>query len=76
MNLLSESTALDKTKIVTKAINNYIKSLESPPPPLRRAAHEEIMTREKEQVDGYICARGAPVLVAVGLAQPAPLLRE
>jgi len=60
LNIISESIASDKTKIITKALNNYLKALENPPPALKQASYEQIMSREKEQVNGYICSQGHP----------------
>lgn len=58
LNTVASGLDTDKTKVVTKSLNRYIKSLEDPPPTLRQASYEQIMQQDKEQLNGYICAKG------------------
>ncbi len=58
LQILSESTGLDKTKIIARALRDYIKTLEDPPSVLRKERQHEIMRAEQEQVSGYVCMNG------------------
>ena len=58
LNIISESMTLDKTKVIGKALEQYVKTLEDPPQNLRKASYEQIMQQDKEKVNGYICAQG------------------
>ncbi len=58
LNLLSQTLNTEKTKILTQALDGYIKTLENPPPALRRASYEQIMKEGQERLSGFICSRG------------------
>lgn len=60
LNILAESTGLNKTKIIASAMQQYVKTLEDPPPALRKEKLHEIMRMERESVDGYVCKDGHP----------------
>ena len=45
----------NKTRIVTRALEQYIKNHENPPEKLQKSAIEEIQQLEKEVVRGYYC---------------------
>lgn len=49
---------LDKAKIITKALEQYVAQLENPPERIRKAKTENIMKETKEQLNGYVCSRG------------------
>jgi len=48
----------DKSRIVNKAIRQYIKTLQEVPAPLRRAREEEVQHLNNQPVNGYICGNG------------------
>ncbi len=58
-NLRLESLARhlgdNKTTIVTRALEQYIKNHENPPETLQKAAKKEIQELEKDVVRGYYC---------------------
>lgn len=58
LSILSISMSLDKTKVISKALEQYVKTLENPPPALRQASHEKIMQENNERLNGFICAQG------------------
>ncbi len=55
---LSQHLNLDKTKVLTQALEQYVAQLENPPEPIRKAKTENIMKETKEQLIGYVCSRG------------------
>ena len=63
LNLLADSMGLNKTKIISRALQNYVKILENPPPVLRKNKVHEVMRLEEERVRGYVCANGHPVWI-------------
>ena len=51
---------LDKTKVIAKALDQYIHGLENPPEAVSRAFIGEIMKSQREDGEGYVCAKGHP----------------
>jgi len=49
LNLLAESMGVNKTKIITRALQNYVKTLENSPPVLRKNKMHEVMRLEEER---------------------------
>lgn len=60
LNNLAESKGLNKTKIIALAMQQYVQTLEEPPPALQKERVHEIMRVEQEPVNGYVCKKGHP----------------
>ena len=58
LNLLAESTGINKTKIIARALQDYVKRLEDPPEPIKKSRLHEVMSVDKESVKGYACVSG------------------
>lgn len=58
LNTLAEVLHTDKTKLILTALERYVRSLETPPEPLRQARQEEIMRLTQDRVNGYVCTNG------------------
>ncbi len=58
LDALSKGLEMKKTKIFTRALENYVKTLDEPPEPLKQAKKEMIMDVDTERVNGYICSNG------------------
>lgn len=58
LNSVATHLDLEKTKIVAKALTQFLATLENPPDGLKQARHEKIMQSDTEPGQGYICARG------------------
>ncbi len=58
LNMLSKSFQLEKTKIITKALDYYLKSLENPPEQLSQSKITSLMDSDTERVNGYVCSKG------------------
>ena len=61
LNVIAESTGLSKNNIISKAMDQYVSTLEDPPPRLRKEKLNEIMSMDEERVRGYICTAGHPL---------------
>lgn len=61
LKLLAESMGVNKAKIISGALQEYVKTLENPPPALRKEKLHEIMNAEQERVNGYVCTKGHPL---------------
>ncbi len=61
LNMLAESTGLRKNNIISKAMDQYVSTMEDPPPRLRKEKIAEVMSLDEEQVRGYICTAGHPL---------------
>ena len=61
LNMLTESTGLSKNSIISKAMDQYVSTLEDPPPALIKEKMDEIMNLDEERVRGYICTAGHPL---------------
>ncbi len=58
---LAESTGLSKNNIISKAMDQYVATLEDPPLALRKEKLNTIMSLDEERVRGYICTAGHPL---------------
>ena len=58
LNLLAESTGINKTKIIARALQDYVKRLEDPPEPIKKNRLHDVMSVDKESVKGYVCGNG------------------
>ena len=61
LNMLAESTDLSKNSIISKAMDQYVNTLEDPPPRLRKEKLNDIMRLDEERVRGYYCTAGHPI---------------
>ena len=58
LNTVAAHMGLDKTKVIAKALDRWIQTLENPPEVLKQAKYEKIMELGREEGEGYICSRG------------------
>lgn len=58
LSAVADHMGLEKTKIVAKALDEWIHRLENPPEVLKQAKYEKIMELGSEEGEGYICSRG------------------
>lgn len=58
LNAVAAYMGLDKTKVIAKALDRWIQTLENPPETLKQAKYNKIMEIDREEGEGYICSRG------------------
>ena len=60
LNSVAAHLELEKTRIVAKALAQFVATLENPPKELKRAFVERVMKSDREDGEGYVCSHGHP----------------
>ncbi len=70
LNVLADHLGLEKTRIVAKALDTWIHTLENPPEPLKRAFIGKVVKSREEAGEGFVCSNGHPFWVDADWPSP------
>lgn len=60
LNAVAAHLGLEKTKVIAKALDQFVHGLENPPEALSQAFIGDIVNSQREDGEGYVCSHGHP----------------